>query len=276
LYFGLAVNKNTPGKSVERSKFGFRGFAYVYRKPRKLENLVPWVFVVCEHEWKIAGDGKGLRGFRRYVKKYEKSFRGIRKGNLENMMNTEYVKLTEAARKLTVHADTLRYWVKLLGVETMKRGHACYILAETLGILTIMASLIADGMPAGEAATRAKAEAPAEATAMIVRETSRPGPEMEALQERLQGLEKVILSMAETFKTEINGLRGEISQLAETNRKLQQRLEAPTALAEAKEPIKPVVPWEPRKGKNPVAGMPWYKKIWVECFEPWKMRHQAY
>jgi len=49
-------------------------------------------------------------------------------------MNTEYVKLTEAARKLTVHTDTLRYWVKLLGVETMKRGHACYILAETLGV----------------------------------------------------------------------------------------------------------------------------------------------
>lgn len=210
------------------------------------------------------------------MEKHKKSFRGIRKENLENMMNTEYVKLTEAARKLTVHADTLRYWVKLLGVETLKRGHACYILAETLGVLAIMANLIADGMPAGEAATKAKAEAPTEATAMIVRETSRPGPEMEALHERMQGLEKVILTMAETFKTEITGLRGEISHLTETNRKLQQRLEAPPVLAEAKEPIKPVIPWEPRKGKNPVAGMPWYKKAWIACFEPWKMRHQAY
>jgi len=191
-------------------------------------------------------------------------------------MNTEYVKLTEAARKLTVHNDTLRYWVKLLGVETMKRGHACYILAETLGVLTIMANLIADGMAASEAAIKAKAAAPAEATAMIVRETNRPGPEMEALHERFQGLEKVILTMAETFKTEITGLRGEISQLTEANRKLQQRLEAPPILAEAKEPIKPIVPWEPRKGKSPVAGMPWYKKVWVECFEPWKMRQQPY
>lgn len=191
-------------------------------------------------------------------------------------MTTEYVKLTEAARKLTVHNDTLRYWVKLLGVETMKRGHACYILAETLGVLTIMANLISEGMTASDAAVKAKAEAPLEATAMIVREASRPGPEMEALQERLQGLEKVILTMAETFKTEITGLRGEISQLTETNRKLQQRLEAPPAFAEAKEPTKPVVPWEPRKGKNPVAGMPWYKKFWVECFEPWKMRQQPY
>lgn len=189
-------------------------------------------------------------------------------------MTTEYVKLTEAARKLTVHADTLRYWVKLLGVETIKRGHACYILAETLGVLMIMARLIADGVPAGEAAAKAKAEAPAVATAMIVREPVRPGVEMEALQERLQGLEKVILSMAETFKTEVTGLRGEIARLTESNRSLQQRLEAPPVLAEVKEPIKPVIPWEPRKRKNPVAGMPWYKKLWVECFEPWKMRHQ--
>ena len=92
--------------------------------------------------------------------------------------------------------------------------------------------------------------------------------------ERLQGLEKVILSMAETFKTEVTGLRGEIARLAESNRSLQQRLEAPPVLAEVKEPIRPVVSWEPRKRKNPVAGMPLYKKLWVECFEPWKMRHQ--
>lgn len=189
-------------------------------------------------------------------------------------MTTEYVKLTEAARKLTVHADTLRYWVKLLGVETIKRGHACYILAETLGVLMIMARLIAEGVSAGEAAAKAKAEVPAEATALIVREPVRPGVEMEALQERLQGLEKVILSMAETFKTEVTGLRGEIARLAESNRSLHQRLEAPPVLAEVKEPIKPVIPWEPRKRKNPVAGFPWYKKLWVECFEPWKMRHQ--
>jgi hypothetical protein len=138
----------------------------------------------------------------------------------------------------------------------------------------IMARLIAEGIPAGEAAAKAKAEAPAEATPLIVREPVRPGIEMEALQERLQGLEKVILSMAETFKTEVTGLRGEIARLTESNRSLQQRLEAPPTLAEVKEPIKPVIPWEPRKRKNPVAGMPWYKKLWVECFEPWKMRHQ--
>ena len=191
-------------------------------------------------------------------------------------MNTEYVKLTEAARKLTVHTDTLRYWVKLLGVETIKRGHACYLLAETLGVLTIMANLIADGIPAGEAAKKAKAEAPTETTALIVRETNRPAAGMEVLQDRLQGLEKVILSMAETFKTEVSGLRNEIVQLAESNRKLQQRLEVPPVSFETKEPIKPVVPWEPRKTKSPVSGMPWYKKFWVECFEPAKMRQQPY
>lgn len=187
-------------------------------------------------------------------------------------MNTEYVKLTETARKLTVHADTLRYWVKLLGIETIKRGRACYLLAETLGVLKIMASFIADGIPAGEAAKKAKAESPIEATALIIRETNRPTAEMEALQERLQGLEKVILAMAETFKAEMTGLRGEVAQLTETNLKLQQRLEAPPVLAETKKPIKSVVPWEPRKGGNPIDGMPWYRKFWIEFFEPSKMR----
>jgi hypothetical protein len=41
--------------------------------------------------------------------------------------------------------------------------------------------------------------------------------------------------------------------------------------------VKPEVkPWEPKKVANPLAGKPWYQKLWVEIFEPWKMRQQSY
>ena len=71
-------------------------------------------------------------------------------------MNTEYVKLTESARKLSMHADTVRYWVKLLDVVTIKQGHTCYVTAETLGVLAVMARLVGRGVPAGEAAAGRK------------------------------------------------------------------------------------------------------------------------
>jgi hypothetical protein len=37
-----------------------------------------------------------------------------------------------------------------------------------------------------------------------------------------------------------------------------------------------VKPWEPKKISSPLAGKPWYQKLWVEIFEPWKMRQQPY
>lgn len=41
--------------------------------------------------------------------------------------------------------------------------------------------------------------------------------------------------------------------------------------------VKPEVkPWEPKKVPSPLANKPWYQKLWVEIFEPWKMRQQPY
>ena len=44
-------------------------------------------------------------------------------------------------------------------------------------------------------------------------------------------------------------------------------------LSNSPKPIKPWVP--PVKEKNPLDNMNWLKKIWVECFDPWKMRQAA-
>jgi hypothetical protein len=41
-------------------------------------------------------------------------------------------------------------------------------------------------------------------------------------------------------------------------------------------PPKPIKAWEPAKKKSPIVNKPWYKKLWVEFFEPWKMRQQPY
>jgi len=196
-------------------------------------------------------------------------------------MNTEYVKLTEAARKLVMHADTVRYWVKLLDVVTIKQGHTCYITVETLGVLSVMARLVGEGIPAGEAAVKAKSETPAETTVPTIRPVGPVAGEVVELKNRLQGLEHVILSMAETFKTEVSGLRADIARLTEVNQGLQQRLEAPKAedeelLRKLNEPPRPIAVWKPEPVSNdPLEGLGMIRRTWVKLVHPEMMRRKA-
>ena len=186
-------------------------------------------------------------------------------------MNTEYVKLTEAARKLATHPDTVRYWVKLLDALTIKRGHSCYLLAETFATLAFMAKLIADGIPAGEAASRAKVEAPAEVTTLMVR-PAEPPAEVDELKSRILGLERAMITMAETFKTEVTGLRGEVARLTESSQALQLRLEPPPFPTSFDEPPKPVKAWSPPQPQDPAKGMGYLKRFWVELRHPERLR----
>lgn len=41
------------------------------------------------------------------------------------------------------------------------------------------------------------------------------------------------------------------------------------------EPPKPVPVWEPEKVKDPLEGLAWYQRAWVQVFEPWKQRKYA-
>jgi len=41
------------------------------------------------------------------------------------------------------------------------------------------------------------------------------------------------------------------------------------------EPPKPVPVWEPEKAKDPLEGLAWYQRAWVQMFEPWKQRKYA-
>lgn len=75
---------------------------------------------------------------------------------------------------------------------------------------------------------------------------------------RLEGIEKVMVLMAE----EIKNLRAEVSRL---NLRLAPPAETPKA----------VLVWEPEKTKDPLEGLAWYQRAWVQMFEPWKMRRYA-
>jgi len=51
--------------------------------------------------------------------------------------------------------------------------------------------------------------------------------------------------------------------------------EARIPIALLSESLKPVPVWQPERASDPLEGMPWYQRAWVECFEPWKMRKYA-
>jgi uncharacterized protein YjcR len=71
-----------------------------------------------------------------------------------------------------------------------------------------------------------------------------------------------------------------IMKLTQDVGKMQKMLEErkpELALQKTFAEVKPEVkPWEPKKVSSSLVGKPWYQKLWVEIFEPWKMRQQPY
>jgi len=56
---------------------------------------------------------------------------------------------------------------------------------------------------------------------------------------------------------------------------LQKVLEERKTLPIPTDPPQMITPWKPEKVKDPLEGMVWYQKAWVQVFEPWKMRKYA-
>jgi len=75
---------------------------------------------------------------------------------------------------------------------------------------------------------------------------------------RLEAVERAILLLVEENK-----------RLANENGALRMFLAPPPP------PPKPMVVWHPERIADPLDGMPWYRRLWVEWFEPWKMRRSA-
>lgn len=71
------------------------------------------------------------------------------------------------------------------------------------------------------------------------------------------------------FRQTINLLLEEVRGIREENRNLKVLLYPPV------ESVTPIMPWKPEEPKDPLEGMTWYQRAWVQVFEPWKMRKYA-
>ena len=121
-----------------------------------------------------------------------------------------FTALPECSRKAQTTPDRARYWLKLLGVETIKKGNVRYVPNAAADLLGNMARLVANGLPPAEAAKKAKDETPTEIAP--VKDSEIPGNDAA----RLEGIEKAMLAMAEQMRVMVEEnrfLRSEISAL---------------------------------------------------------------
>ena len=147
-------------------------------------------------------------------------------------MNTGYGKLTEAGRKLGVHPDTIRYWVKLLEIFPVKQSNVAYIPDDSLEKLKAMKNFIDQGIQAKEAAERVKGS-PATETAIV--KADRTGP--------LEELKNALLLVVEEMK----GMREENKIMRLENRALQFQVSSLQKTLEYKKEEEIATPTEPEK-----------------------------
>jgi len=169
--------------------------------------------------------------------------------------------LRQAAKELGITPDQLRYWVKSAGLRTEKRENVVYLSQESFTRLQKISGLVRDGVSPAEAIRQVKVST--ELIPITCEET--PG-------QRIEGIEKGLLLLAE----ENRGLRQIIGTLVEEVRGIREENQSMKALLCP--PIKPgksIVAWEPERPSDPLDGLAWYQRAWVQVFEPWKMRRYA-
>lgn len=66
-----------------------------------------------------------------------------------------------------------------------------------------------------------------------------------------------------------------IMKLTQDVGNLQKVLEERKPVPLAIEPPKTIAPWSPEKPIDPLKSMTWYQRVWVQVFEPWRMRKYA-
>lgn len=171
------------------------------------------------------------------------------------------VSISEAARIVGIDPDKARYWLKLLEVETTKAGKSRCVAPDAVTLLAAMNNLVTQGTSPSDAARIAK-DSPIETKPMIPEKA-----EKDAIQAQLEEMKKAFLLMGETFKVEIQSLKNEIRNLAEENKHLRVQLLPPP-----EDPPKQIIPWHPETAQDPLEGMSWFQRAYVQVFEPQKMR----
>jgi len=97
-------------------------------------------------------------------------------------------------------------------------------------------------------------------------------PDLAPITTRLETIERVMLTMAEGQAA----LRSRVEQLVGENQALRLRLEAPAPTPSVLfEKPTPILAWSPQPKPDPLAGKPWWAKIWVRVANPEQLRRRA-
>ncbi|MDP2363298.1 MAG: hypothetical protein Q8M94_05965 [Ignavibacteria bacterium] len=189
-------------------------------------------------------------------------------------MEKGFISFPDASRKAQTTPDRAKYWLKLLGINTIKRGNTKYISEECLPQLQMMSKLIGNGELASDAAKIAKdAIFPIPGNQKSEDQTKELSPFETQSPGRMETMEKAILQMADTFKSELQTIKGEIFALRQVNEKLvDENRSLRLCLEPPKKPTTPIAPWQPENQKDPLEGMTWLQRAYVQIVEPWRMR----
>ena len=173
-------------------------------------------------------------------------------------------KLHELAAENEVTADQVRYWITLLGAKTTRQGKHRFVNPETVSQVHEMALMIKNGVTPKDAAEKYK---------KITTEVAILPPPGD---EDLDGIRKALMLLVETNKAmteeiragrqESAAIRAEVSALRQENNVLMARLLPPP------EPVKVIHAWQPETPKQPMEGMTWLQRVYVQIVEPWRMR----
>lgn len=169
------------------------------------------------------------------------------------------ISLMEAAKQAAVSRDKAKYWLELLGCCLIKEKQKSFVPLGTVVLLEAMRLAIESGLTPSAAAEHVKLTyTNQQDTKEPVKALEIPDDAVTRMINRIESLEKAVLLLVD----ENRGLNQRVAGM--------QAFLMPPAKSEP-----PSIPWQPEKPRDPLEGMNWLQRIWVECFEPWKMRRFA-
>jgi len=169
------------------------------------------------------------------------------------------VSLVDAAKQAAVSRDKAKYWLELLGCCLIKEKQKSFVPLGAVVLLEAMRLAIESGLTPSAAAehvklTYSEQQEPKEPAKAI----ATPDDAVARMAARIESLERAVL------------------MLVEENRNLVQRVGGiQVLLMPAGKTAVPAIVWQPEKPKDPLEGLAWYQRAWVQVFEPWKMRRYA-